>query len=587
MTDTSQFAKASSSSAAHAAPRLLELDGESRSRGHTELRSAVDETSYTWDLVSDQIAWDGNAADILRVRTATDIGTGTAFQTLVAPEHATLRHAAIAGARAREAGKSTPYRVRYRLSPAGRRNDVPIWIEDHGRWWAGAGGVPVTARGILRIIDERYWDEQRHLLRGDYDELTGQLNRNRLTEELDMVMEHIERAERPCAFLMVSVNNLAVINDTFGFHIGDEMIAATARIIKEQLRRGDQIGRYSANKFGVILNDCNPDAMRSAAERIITAVRKSNVKTTACLLSASVSIGSVVLPEQARTTAQALSCALLAVERAKLKRYDCFVEFEPSPERETTRRHSIDMANEVVSALEANRMFLMLQPIVSSKTEAVAMYECLLRMQRPDGTVVSAGEFIPVAEQLGLARLIDQRALELAVGLIKNDPALKISLNISSLTASGQEWLTALRQLTEARTDLTRRMTIEITETAAIGDLDQSIAFVKTLKALGCGVAIDDFGSGYTSFRNLKLLAVDIVKIDGDFVKNLSFDSADLVFVRAMADLAHSLGMETVAEWVVDAATAEIVRKAGITYLQGYHYGLPVRPECLPKPAAA
>lgn len=560
---------------------------ESLTQGFGGLRSAVEETSYTWDLVSDQMAWEGNAADILRVRTATDIGTGSAFQLLIAPEHAKLRHVAIAGARAREAGMSMPYRVRYRLAPAGRRNDVPIWIEDHGRWWAGSDGAPVSAHGVLRVIDERYWDEQRHLLRGDHDELTGQLNRNRLTEELDMVMDHIDKAARASAFLMVSVNNLAVINDTFGFDIGDEMIAATARIIREQLRRGDLIGRYSANKFGVILNDCTPEAMRSAAERIIKAVRKSSVRTTACVLSASVSIGSVLLPEQAHTTAQALSCALLALERAKLKRYDCFVEFEPSPARETERRRAIDIANEVVAALDTNRMFLVLQPIVSSKTEAVAMYECLLRMQRPDGAVVSAGEFIPVAEQLGLARLIDQRALELAVGLLKSDSALKISLNISSLTASGQEWLTTLQHATEGRLDLTRRMTIEITETAAIDDLDQSIAFVKTLKALGCGVAIDDFGAGYTSFRNLKLLDVDIVKIDGDFVKNLATNSNDLVFVRTMAELAHSFGMETVAEWVVDAATAEIVRKAGITYLQGYHYGLPVRPEQLPKPASA
>jgi EAL domain-containing protein (putative c-di-GMP-specific phosphodiesterase class I) len=327
--------------------------------------------------------------------------------------------------------------------------------------------------------------------------------------------------------------------------------------------------------------------MRVAAERFIKAVREAAIRTSACQLSATISIGGVLLPDQARTTYQALSHALQALERAKMKRHDCFMAYEPSPVRETARRRNINIADEVISALDDNRMVLVLQPIVSSKTSAPALYECLLRMVRPDGTMVSAGEFIPVAEQLGLARLIDQRALELAVDLLKKDPALRISLNVSSLTAGDHAWLVALHGLTEGKTTITRRMTIEITETAAIHDLDQSVAFVQALKELGCSVAIDDFGAGYTSFRNLKLLAVDMVKIDGDFVKNLSSDASDRVFIKTMVELATSLGMETVAEWVGDEATAEIVRKAGITYMQGFHFGRPVLPVDLPRPAAA
>lgn len=565
----------------------LEQEIEPASHDLVGILSAVEETAYTWDLVTDKIEWETNVAEVLQLTRGTDVSTGTAFQLLIAPEHVGQRHDAVAGARTPEPGKSVSFRVQYRFAPAGRRSEKSIWLEDHGRWWAGPDGTPIKARGVIRVINERYWEEQRLLFRSDHDELTGQLNRIRMTEALGAVIGRVERTGSPCAFLMAAVNNLAVINDTFGYDIGDEVIAATARVIKEKLRGGDTIGRYSSNKFGIILNDCGPGAMRVAAERFMKAVREATIRTSACQLSANISIGGVLLPDQARTTYQALSHALQALERAKMKRHDSFMAFEPSPVRETARRRNINIADEVIAALDENRMMLVLQPIVHSKTEMPAMYECLLRMVRHDGTMVSAGEFIAVAEQLGLARLIDRRTLELAVDLVKKDPTLRITLNVSSLTASDHEWIVALHQLTGGKLEILKRMTIEITETAAIHDLDQSITFVKTLKEMGCSVAIDDFGAGYTSFRNLKLLAVDMVKIDGDFVKNLSKDNSDRVFIKTMVELAGSFGMETVAEWVGDAETAQIVRDAGITYMQGYHYGMPMKHEALPRSEAA
>jgi EAL domain-containing protein (putative c-di-GMP-specific phosphodiesterase class I) len=237
----------------------------------------------------------------------------------------------------------------------------------------------------------------------------------------------------------------------------------------------------------------------------------------------------------------------------------------------------------VISALDENRMQLALQPIVMTLTRRPALYECLLRMSKTDGSMVSAGEFIQMTEQLGLSRLIDRRTLELAVDLVKTHPELRLSLNVSGLTCNDHEWLVSLHRLTGGRRQLTERLTIEITETAAIDDLDQSIAFVDTLKELGCRVAIDDFGAGYTSFKNLKHLAVDMVKIDGAFVKNLSQDASDRVFIKTMVELASTFGMETVAEWVGDEATARILADTGITYMQGFHFGRPLLAKALPE----
>ncbi len=542
--------------------------------------SGMDETAYLWDLQSDQISWEANAVKVLGVRSPREIETGLEFKFHVASEHIRRRTDAIlgAGGQVGEPSPSTglPYRVQYRFAPGGRRGDVSLWLEDRGRLWTDAAGRPLRARGIIRIIDDvAEMDAKTHPL-SDHDELTGQLNRVRLTQAIAAITTHAVESRQPAAFLMVSINNLTTINQTFGFDIGDEVIASAARTLRRRLRGGDTIGRYSSNKFGIVLNDCGAGAMRIAADRFLKAVRGTTIETSACQLSASVSIGGVLIPEQSSTVQEAISHALQALDTAKQRRFDCFAAYEPRAGHALTRQRNITIADEVAAALEQNRMVLMLQPIVDCKTFQVKHHECLLRMEKHDGSRISAGEFIPVAEQLGMSHLIDRRTLEMTIDLLKRHPRLSLALNVSGLTPANQEWLAALHQLTGGRRSLTERLVIEITETAIMSDVDQTIAFVDTLKELGCKVAIDDFGAGYTSFKNLKLLAIDMVKIDGTYIKNLADEPKDLVFIKALRDLAGSLGMETVAEWVQDQKTVDILRSAGIDMLQGYFCGEPV-----------
>jgi EAL domain-containing protein (putative c-di-GMP-specific phosphodiesterase class I) len=215
-------------------------------------------------------------------------------------------------------------------------------------------------------------------------------------------------------------------------------------------------------------------------------------------------------------------------------------------------------------------MLLALQPIVSSGRHAPELYECLLRMKRLDGTIVVAGEFIQVAERFGLAKLIDHRVLELAIDLLRASPTIKLALNVSAATATDQQWVQSLKAFTGGDRSLTGRLTVEITETAAISDLDETVKFVGALKALGVRVALDDFGAGYTSFRSLRRLGVDMVKIDGSFIQNLATHAEDELFVRTLIELARDFGMETVGEWVGDEMTAQLLEAAGVGYMQGY-----------------
>ena len=537
------------------------------------------EVAFVWDYVRDTIAWGDQAGRVLGVSQITDLMTGSAFRLRIAPEFLEPRRLSLTIEAGTALSGSIPYCVAYRFHPTVREAVGVVYLEEQGCWWPGVDGQPVRAHGVMRVITRRYEAELRLRYRGEHDALTGQLNRPALIEALGAAMVRAEVSTKPCAFLVASVNGLDVVNTTFGFDAGDEMLAKVAQLIKSHLRLGDQLGRLASNKFGIVLNDCGPGIMRVVADRLMTAVRATSITTTAVTLAATVSIGGVGLADSAVAPEQALGFALQALDRARRRRLDSFVAYEAGPEEESVKRRNTVLANALMRALDEDRMVLELQPMVCAKTGKTDHYECLLRMITPDGDRVSAGEFMAIAEQIGLSRLIDLRTLDLAVGLLRQYPDLHVALNISGLTSSDNDWLVALHRLTGGKRELTNRLTIEITETAALHDLDQTMVFVDTIKDLGCKAAIDDFGVGYTNFRNLKLLNADVVKIDGAFVRNVCNDKGDQVFIRSMVELAAAFGMKTVAEWVGDAETAAYLREAGIDYLQGYYFSPPAAPE--------
>jgi EAL domain-containing protein (putative c-di-GMP-specific phosphodiesterase class I) len=197
-----------------------------------------------------------------------------------------------------------------------------------------------------------------------------------------------------------------------------------------------------------------------------------------------------------------------------------------------------------------------------------------MRIQHTDGSLVPAHVVIPVAERLGLVRLLDHRVLELLVSEMAAVPQLNASVNVAPASITDPDWWSTLDALLRAHSGVAERLIVEITETAAIHDVHDTRGFVSRVKDLGCKIAIDDFGSGYTSFRNLRKLGVDILKIDGAFVQNLMRAEDDRAFVHTLVDLAKRLGLKTVAEWVQDEASASLLTQWGCDYLQGELVGL-------------
>jgi EAL domain-containing protein (putative c-di-GMP-specific phosphodiesterase class I) len=263
-----------------------------------------------------------------------------------------------------------------------------------------------------------------------------------------------------------------------------------------------------------------------------------------------------------------------ALHAARLKRHGSFAPYKPNVERDALRRDAVRATDEIVAALNERRIGLAYEPVVETKTRKIAFYECLLRVHRPDGRLAHAHEIIPVAERVGLMRMLDYRVLELVIGELAAAAALTASVNVSPASAVDPDWWAGLGALLRANSGAAGRLIVEITETAAIQDLQDARGFVTRIKDLGCRIAIDDFGAGHTSFRNLRKLGVDIVKIDGAFVQNIVKSSDDRAFVQTLIDLSRRLGLKTVAEWVQDEEAAKLLSDWGCDFLQGALSGL-------------
>jgi EAL domain-containing protein (putative c-di-GMP-specific phosphodiesterase class I) len=328
--------------------------------------------------------------------------------------------------------------------------------------------------------------------------------------------------------------------------------------------------------------------MTVAADRFLAAIRDEVVPTKSGPVSVTVSIGAVSVPRYTRDADEAINRAQEVLDSVKRRRAGSFAAWRPNVERDAQRRVNIRVTDEIVTALNERRIVMAFEPVVAVRTGDTAFYECLIRMEQDDGRVLLAPDIVPVAERLGLIRLVDHRVLELVVEELALAPNVQLSLNISPDTTMDPDWWSSIESAMRAHPGVAERLIVEITETVAIQDLDDVRGFVTRLKNLGSRIAIDDFGAGYTSFRNLRKLGVDIVKIDGAFVQNITRSADDRAFVQTLIDLARRLQIKTVAEWVQDEESAAMLREWGCDYIQGRLIGLAsaVRPWRTPGPAA-
>ena len=524
---------------------------------------------YDWDIASDRLSWGANVGETLAAFSARSLASGAAFAELVTADSETSRFQAIHNASARDEGEGAPYRVAYRLA---QPHGASCAVEDFGRWFADAGGRPARAHGVLRVLKQDD-DSRLDAAPPTSREREGAFaSRRAFNEALESRLVNAKPGEAVFAVLIVGVEGVAELNRRHGYEATDEVIATVGRRLRANMRSIDHIAHYAGGKFAVLLSAGGAEQLALAAPRLARRVNAEPFATAVGAVRATVRIGAALAPRHGRNACRLLQRAEEAFEQA-VGEADRYALYAPCQAESEAQRRETAIADEIVSALNQRRIVLAYQPIVAAKDGEIAFFEALLRVRQDDGGLVGPETLLPVAEKLGLVAQLDQRVLELALDRLAAEPELRVAVNISVVTLRSPDWVDRLKAGLASHPGTAERLIVEIVETLAIEPIEDAARVIARMKALGIAVAMDDFGAGHTSFRNLRRLRIDIVKIDGAFVQNVARSLDDRFFVRTLAELARHLGIQTVAEWVEDAETRRLLGEWRIDFFQGNFLG--------------
>ncbi|NNU15548.1 EAL domain-containing protein [Parvularcula sp. ZS-1/3] len=530
---------------------------------------ASGQAMFEFDPESGVVAWadPAQAGDVLGLDGE---ATSESYDTLisqVAPEGAAQRQASISSAR--DGGSS--YNVEFRVE---RPDGGFHWYEERGTWLKIGGQQRMV--GVLRRIDAQKQREEQLAFMAAHDEMTGQLNRARTKEKIGAAIERAGDG-RGSAFFLVGIDNVGGINVSFGFDAADQVIATIAHRLGSSLGDSCTIGRVAGTKFGILSEGRSPEEIRERAIEILNLVRQDVVKTRSGAVAASVCLGAVPLTGDIGNADIAMARAEAALDQARQSGPSSWSVFSDLTDPVSTRHRDTEMSDLILNALNDRRVHVAFQPIVTDVDAPWAKYECLIRLDSKDGEEISAPNFIAAAERLGLVHLLDRRVLELACVALNRNPDLQLAVNVSWETVKDPVWADGYTTHLRANSHIADRLTVELTETRIVDAIEASEEFVARIKSLGAKFALDDFGAGYTSFRNLKALDIDILKIDGSFITGLAQSRENQLFVRTLIDLARNFEMKTVAEWVDNDADARILKALGVDFLQGFYISKPVR----------
>ncbi len=375
------------------------------------------------------------------------------------------------------------------------------------------------------------------------------------------------------SLMLVSITNLPMIINAYGHDTSEIVIHDLVKMIEAMLRDGDVVQRLQRDQLGIILINSYPEDTAIIAGRIHNTIQnfgRDNFATAALYIMGA--IGSVSFPLETTGAHDALDKAYVAVGSLQGAPHRTF---EMTRQEADECRQQMGLANYLFKAFKESRLRMAYQPVIESKTGKTLHYEALLRLVNQAGKISSAGALIPVAEKMGLIDIIDTMVMEKTIEELRRSDDVRLAFNVSNLTTENPLWLDNLSERLKDSPDVAARLIIEITETAAHRDLRRTAFFVASLQALGCQVALDDFGSGYTSFRQLKALSVDMVKIDGVFIKDLATNADNRFFVQTLLNFAQGFGLHTVAEFVETGEVAKILMEMSVDSMQGYYFGKP------------
>ncbi|WP_127475973.1 putative bifunctional diguanylate cyclase/phosphodiesterase [Sulfurivermis fontis] len=408
------------------------------------------------------------------------------------------------------------------------------------------------------------------------DPLTHLYNQRAFWELLEYEMDRARRKGERLGLLMIDMDNFKSVNDTYGHGFGDAFLQAFANLLKQVFRHGDVVARYGGDEFVVLLTDTPENQAWTAAQRLVEeAAQMSLTAPDGKAVRATISIGIALCPDHAEAARDLFLIADNLMYRAKSEGKNR-VMLAGSEDVAEIYRGIGAQSFTILAALEEKRFVPYFQPIVAAGDGTPFAFEVLSRMLGESGEVAVAGEYIDVAERMGVVHKLDYQVMEHAFEAVRRTGYTgKLFVNLSPKALILGEFMPTVERLVEQSGIDPAQVVFELTERETVRNLALLQTFVTELKARGFQFAIDDFGSGFSSFHYLKHFPIDYVKIDGDFIINLMHDERDQVFVRHMAAMARDLGIQTIAEFVEDAEVMIHVREAGVGYVQGYFIGRP------------
>ena len=415
-----------------------------------------------------------------------------------------------------------------------------------------------------------------------HDSLTGLINRQEFENRLVNSLEKLRgNAEETHALLYLDLDQFKVINDTFGHSAGDALLKQLADVVHANIRSTDLLARLGGDEFGILLERCDERTAIEVAEAIRSAIEAYRFEWKDSFAAIRCSLGVVMITGESEDVATLMSSADVACYSAKDMGRNQVHLYRGS---DAAQRHEeMKWVSRISSAVEEDRLELFFQPIIGiGKTagQSRGHYEILLRMRDEKGELVNPDRFIPAAERYNLMSTLDRWVIREALSTLADrntdgDARYTIAINLSGTSLSEDRFLEDV--INELKKQKLPRGAIcfEITETAAISNLSRVVHFMKSLKQLGCKFSLDDFGTGLSSFTYLKNLPVDYLKIDGHFIRNVAEDKVDESMVKAISEVGHAMGIETIAERVETKEVLEKLGELGIEYAQGYYIARP------------
>ena len=541
--------------------------------------------AYVWNITRDQIEWEGDLLVVIGLEKDRHPANNDQLNSLINPQDVPQRLSALhAMTGAVDDGNSAEdFRASYRLR---RANGMQIDIVETGSMHHDADTGDRIVCGVLRIADQGQYAQSaakpvsqatlnNPFSYASYDTSMTHYGRLMICQRINEWGQDLDVTGNSTGYLLVvGIDRLSMFNEAFGAGFTDDIIEQTGKRLRHITSESGVVARIDGDVFAIFFHNAPHAEMAAVAHHLLHHFSDQPLQTSRGPLGVGVSIGGVLVHRQCRNPADMLTKAEMALQTAKERGRGRFVSYNEAAGEAQNTRLLLESGDAFLSALKSDRLRLAFQPVVNSKTSNVSFHESLIRFYDEQGKMHSAAQFMPAIEKMGLSRLVDRYALRMALQELAMFPSLELSVNVSNLTLSDPDWLRGLVSALRDKPDIGARLIIEITESAVMQDIKKTIRIVNTLRNLKCRVALDDFGSGYTAFSQIKDLDISLVKIDKSFVRNIS-EKENHLFVRTLQALADGVNVETVGEGAETMSDARMLADDGIHHIQGYVFGFP------------